>query len=68
MSCAIDFTSSNGEMTEPRSLHYISESNQELNSYEKAITQVGTILDFNSETKEYFAYGFGGKARGDPNA
>jgi len=44
MAVAIDFTASNGEPSEPASLHRMTNAG-ELNTYEKAITQVGSILE-----------------------
>ena len=63
MKCAIDFTSSNGEISHPDSLHYINHANPTMNQYEQAILQVGSILDVYSETKKYGLAGFGGKPR-----
>lgn len=59
LNCAIDFTSSNGEINDPRSLHY--QNPNTLNDYESAIVEVGTILDYFSHDKKYFCFGFGGK-------
>ena len=62
LNCAIDFTSSNGEIQDPKSLHF-QNPNQTLNDYENAIVEVGTILDYFSNDKKYFCVGFGGKPR-----
>lgn len=44
LACAIDFTASNGELSDPNSLHHQS-LNGHLNNYEEAITSVGNILE-----------------------
>jgi len=56
---AIDFTGSNGDYTDPRSLHYLNPNVQ--NEYEKAILAVGAILDNYAPNKLYPAFGFGGR-------
>ena len=56
---AIDFTSSNGEVTDPKSLHYLS-PNGKLNDYQHAIKQVWAVLEPYSHNKMYPWYGFGG--------
>ena len=56
--CAVDFTSSNGRVTHPKSLHYISPDSVN-NDYEEALIQVSSILDCYSHSKEYNSYGFG---------
>jgi hypothetical protein len=61
LKCAIDFTASNGEISQPDSLHFIDPSGRLLNAYESAILQVGSILDHYSSDKMYNAVGFGGK-------
>lgn len=55
---AIDFTASNGSFDSPGSLHFISPECQ--NEYEKAIYQVGTILEPYDSDKEFPVFGFGG--------
>lgn len=46
LSVCIDFTASNGELSNPMSLHYIDPNNlNKMNSYEEAILRVGTILE-----------------------
>ena len=45
---AIDFTKSNGDVNDYRSLHYIDRMGNKSNDYEQAIIQVGSILDFYS--------------------
>ena len=63
MKCAIDFTASNGETFSKSSYHYIDPEMVQLNEYEEAITSVGSVLDYYSETKMYTTVGFGGKPR-----
>ena len=45
LSTSIDFTASNGEITEQNSLHYMDPSGQKMNNYEEAILAVGKILE-----------------------
>lgn len=45
MSCAIDFTASNGEAFDPNSLHKQHNQPGVYNDYEKAILSVGHILE-----------------------
>ena len=46
MSLAIDYTASNGEVTDPKSLHYVNKDDpSKLNEYEIAMEHVGKILD-----------------------
>lgn len=54
---AIDFTASNGEASDPSSLHYVRSGS--MNVYERAITAVGEILlDYDSD-KKVPLWGFG---------
>mmetsp|Transcript_11859 Transcript_11859/g.8642 ORF Transcript_11859/g.8642 Transcript_11859/m.8642 type:complete len:155 (+) Transcript_11859:734-1198(+) len=57
--CAIDFTASNGEISDPSSLHYLNQFNQ----YESAIVQVGAILKDYDTDQMFPVYGFGGVPR-----
>lgn len=59
MSVAIDYTASNGDPTEPTSLHKLNEGDK-LNLYEEAIMQVGSVLNAYAFKKKYMGYGFGG--------
>jgi hypothetical protein len=52
----IDFTKSNGNPTEPNSLHYIS---NKPNLYQQAITECGRILAMYDSDKIYPVFGFG---------
>ena len=54
---AIDYTKSNGDPSNPNSLHYI---NGEENDYEKAIKSCGKILSYYDEDQLFPVYGFGG--------
>ena len=56
---AVDFTASNGTVTDPRSLHYINP--HQPNQYEMAIRAVLDICQFYNKTKMFDAYGFGAK-------
>ncbi|XP_058740583.1 protein BONZAI 3-like isoform X2 [Vicia villosa] len=57
---AVDFTASNGNPQQPDSLHYINGSGQ-LNSYQKAILEVGEVIQFYDSDKWFPAWGFGGQ-------
>ncbi|KAG2694920.1 hypothetical protein I3760_08G166500 [Carya illinoinensis] len=57
---AVDFTASNGNPWNPDSLHYIDPSGQ-LNSYQKAIMEVGEVVQFYDSDRCFPAWGFGGK-------
>ncbi|XP_042991159.1 protein BONZAI 3-like isoform X2 [Carya illinoinensis] len=57
---AVDFTASNGNPQNPDSLHYIDPSGQ-LNSYQKAIMEVGEVIQFYDSDRRFPAWGFGGK-------
>ena len=58
LTIAIDFTLSNGEPTNPSSLHYYDQST---NQYLNAITTVGKILENYDSDKMFPVFGFGGK-------
>eukprot|EP01038_Epipyxis_sp_PR26KG_P004293 gene4293-6088_t len=67
---AIDFTGSNGDYSEPTSLHHFNpksttnndmESMNDKNEYQKAIISVGRILEPYDTDKSYPVYGFGAK-------
>ena len=58
---AIDFTASNGDPRDSFSLHYIYPRNSnKLNSYERAILSIGTVLECYDKDKLFPVYGFGG--------
>jgi hypothetical protein len=60
MSVAIDYTLSNGDPTDPKSLHYLDLNNSSnKNQYEKAIAEVGGVLEHYAYRKKFTAYGFG---------
>jgi len=61
MMVAIDFTASNGEVNQPRSLHYLGGAGQP-NQYEKAIKAVGDILEPYDADRQFPVFGFGGRA------
>ncbi|KAJ1417080.1 von Willebrand factor, type A [Sesbania bispinosa] len=60
---AVDFTASNGNPLHPDSLHYIDVSGR-LNSYQKAMMEVGEVIQFYDSDKRFPAWGFGGKIPG----
>lgn len=43
---AIDFTASNGNPADPRSLHYVDPTGMILNDYAKAMSGIGRVLEF----------------------
>ncbi|XWS37033.1 hypothetical protein CRYUN_Cryun19dG0009000 [Craigia yunnanensis] len=57
---AIDFTASNGNPRLPDSLHYIDPSGRQ-NAYQKAIYEVGEVLQFYDTDKRFPAWGFGAR-------
>ncbi|PIA32828.1 hypothetical protein AQUCO_04300037v1 [Aquilegia coerulea] len=57
---AIDFTASNGNSRLPDSLHYIDPSGRP-NAYQKAILEVGEVLQFYDTDKRFPAWGFGAR-------
>jgi len=64
LSVAIDFTASNGELSEPGSLHYIDPHDpNKMTAYEQAIFQVGNILEPYDHNKQFPVFGFGAKPR-----
>lgn len=66
LSIAIDFTGSNGEYRSPSSLHYCNPNNP--NQYEKAIWEVGSILEAYDSDKMFPVFGFGGVPSGQSKA
>ena len=58
LTCAIDYTLSNGDPKSPGSLHYWG---REMSEYAKAILSVGTILNEYDADKNYPVFGFGGE-------
>ncbi|KAG2335173.1 hypothetical protein Bca52824_006353 [Brassica carinata] len=57
---AIDFTASNGNPRLPDSLHYIDPTGR-LNAYQRAIVEVGEVLQFYDTEKRFPAWGFGAR-------
>ncbi|KZV46470.1 protein BONZAI 1 [Dorcoceras hygrometricum] len=57
---AIDFTASNGNPRLPDSLHYIDPSGRP-NAYQRAISEVGGVLQFYDSDKKFPAWGFGAR-------
>ncbi|XP_006341332.1 protein BONZAI 3 isoform X1 [Solanum tuberosum] len=58
---AVDFTASNGDPRSPDSLHYIDPSGR-LNAYQRAIMEVGDVIQFYDSDKRFPAWGFGARA------
>ncbi|MEQ2189361.1 Copine-9 [Goodea atripinnis] len=56
---AIDFTASNGNPSQPTSLHYMSP--YQMNAYAMALKAVGEIIQDYDSDKLFPAYGFGAK-------
>ncbi|OMJ71940.1 hypothetical protein SteCoe_29728 [Stentor coeruleus] len=65
-SIAIDYTASNGEYSNPNSLHHLNPSMP--NQYEQAIWEVGTILEAYDTDKLFPVFGFGGVPRHENKA
>ncbi|KAF8400078.1 hypothetical protein HHK36_015953 [Tetracentron sinense] len=57
---AIDFTASNGNPRLPDSLHYIDPSGRP-NAYQRAILEVGGVLQFYDSDRRFPAWGFGAR-------
>lgn len=59
LTCAVDFTASNGEYNVKHSYHSAGDSNP----YKKGITEVGKILEQYDQFKNFPTFGFGGIPR-----
>ena len=59
LTIAIDYTTSNGEVENINSLHYV--KNDGLNEYETVMDIIGTILSEYDNDKRYPLFGFGGQ-------
>jgi hypothetical protein len=57
---AVDYTASNGNPRLPDSLHYIDPSGRP-NSYQRAILEVGEVLQFYDADKKFPSWGFGAR-------
>ncbi|XP_051115283.1 protein BONZAI 1 [Andrographis paniculata] len=57
---AVDFTASNGNPRLPDSLHYIDPSGRP-NAYQRAILEVGGVLQFYDTDRKFPAWGFGAR-------
>ena len=64
LSIAIDFTGSNGNCNDPRSLHFI--GGNEPNQYERAIYACGNIVAYYDYDQLFPCYGFGANINGAP--
>lgn len=56
---AIDFTASNGVVTDPRSLHFIDPYGQKPNAYEIALRSIAEIISQYDPKSMYASFGFG---------
>ena len=63
MNVCIDFTASNGNPSERKSLHRFGNPGEPMNDYEKAITSVASVIEAYSTTKQFSVYGFGAKIK-----
>lgn len=59
---AIDFTASNGRVTDPKSLHFNCPG--QMNQYEMCINEVGRVICQYDRDQMFPVYGFGGKING----
>lgn len=59
-SFAIDFTASNGELTDVRSLHRIDQTGHWMNQYERALLEVGRVVEPYAVNNQFAVFGFGG--------
>eukprot|EP00164_Ancoracysta_twista_P003559 GFYU01004751.1.p1 GENE.GFYU01004751.1~~GFYU01004751.1.p1 ORF type:complete len:528 (-),score=159.44 GFYU01004751.1:146-1729(-) len=66
LTAAVDFTGSNGDPRVPGTLHYINPA--AMNSYQMALSAVGTILMKYDTDKQVPLFGFGGKLPGTATA
>ncbi|QCD84950.1 protein BONZAI 1-like [Vigna unguiculata] len=57
---AVDFTASNGNPRLPDSLHYIDPSGRP-NAYQRAISEVGEVLQYYDSDKRFPTWGFGAR-------
>ncbi|XP_029150928.1 protein BONZAI 1 isoform X1 [Arachis hypogaea] len=57
---AVDFTASNGNPRLPDSLHYLDPSGRQ-NAYQRAIVEVGEVIQFYDSDKRFPAWGFGAR-------
>jgi len=58
---AIDFTSSNGDPSDPNALHHFSTAGSRTNPYEQAIEAVGEIIQEYDRSKSFPVWGFGAR-------
>jgi hypothetical protein len=61
---AIDFTGSNGNPRDPKSLHYMAPDGDSMNQYERCISAVGEILCPYDTDQLFPVLGFGARVRG----
>eukprot|EP00834_Sanchytrium_tribonematis_P007224 NODE_624_length_5307_cov_0.437980.p3 type:complete len:375 gc:universal NODE_624_length_5307_cov_0.437980:3296-2172(-) len=64
---AIDFTGSNGDPKDAKSLHYIGDKanpSQKFTAYEQAITSIGNVLEYYDADRMFPVFGFGAKIKG----
>jgi len=64
MMIAIDYTSSNGNVTDPSSLHYV--SSNKANAYQNIISSIGQVITEYDHDNKFPVYGFGAKVKLPP--
>ena len=63
LTVCIDFTASNGNPSERKSLHRVGQPTEPKNDYEKAILSIGAVIEGYSSSKQFGVYGFGAKIK-----
>jgi hypothetical protein len=58
---AVDYTASNGDPSDPTSLHFVPKTGRIINPYISAIRSVASVLEFYDFDREFPCYGFGAK-------
>lgn len=64
----MDFTASNGPVTNPQSLHYLAPGTWPDNQYARAIWAVGQVIGPYDTDKWFLSFGFGAKLPGATEA
>ena len=67
ISIAIDYTGSNGAVTDKSSLHYIGTKERpsaQMTEYEHAMSSIGGVLEYYDKDRLFPVYGFGAKING----
>lgn len=63
LTVGIDFTGSNGDPSDPASLHHIDHSHKSWNVYQQVINGVVNVLQAYDQDQKYPVYGFGARVR-----